>query len=568
MRGYDTDLGWEVVYDMEQGEALTKTRRVYIKDRAKLVAMIDDCLLYDKDEETFYERQKVLADLKGGKSGRVSEKEGNTWLVKFDDGTKTRMHRETLVQMRGNHLLKEKYRVSHLPDEIFTGTLHATNQLKCVPTGEQSDVRRGKPVSRVMKPDDPKRSGSDLAINQIAVELLEKIGKPGAIFSVGGKLFTIAPASSLGGDPVNGLMHQDSSYGSEENSGSEPRTYAILICVGEASPDSGGEVVLFLNSEWDEYEGTFSLTKNEKLIKMASFKYTAKRFRFSPGTYIVYDPNIYHYGGKYHGDVQRVLYNFSIVVDGEFNHEDNNGNLAPWMTEVKRWMPVIANCSAGAGLKTVGDYDNENDEDHDGGDGDDKDDEEKEWKAESEDEEYDDDCVDIRLSGSGGSRGMYWTLPWNKWHAELTKYKAKHGHLSVPKNQYLGEWVHRQRATHKKGKLSKDRVQKLDDIGFVWNPKSKHPTWNERHAELTEYKAEHGHCIVPQRQGTLGTWVSWQRKSYKKSKLSEERVQKLDALGFVWIPGTKRTQVTWDDRHAELTEYSSQESWNFVLLGE
>ena len=87
--------------------------------------------------------------------------------------------------------------------------------------------------------------------------------------------------------------------------------------------------------------------------------------------------------------------------------------------------------------------------------------------------------------------------------------------------------------------MSKARVQKLDDLGFEWGPTHippTIPTWNERLGDLIRYKAEHGHCNVPQRQGSLGEWVVNQRKAYKnkKGKLSEKRIQKLDDLGFSW----------------------------------
>ena len=32
----------------------------------------------------------------------------------------------------------------------------------------------------------------------------------------------------------------------------------------------------------------------------------------------------------------------------------------------------------------------------------------------------------------------------------------------------MGKWVERQRATRKDGKLSEERAQKLDQIGFEW----------------------------------------------------------------------------------------------------
>ena len=122
--------------------------------------------------------------------------------------------------------------------------------------------------------------------------------------------------------------------------------------------------------------------------------------------------------------------------------------------------------------------------------------------------------------------------PWDERLGELTKYKADHGHCNVPRSQgSLGEWVIRQRQAYKKGKLSEERVQKLGELGFVWNPQ---PAWDESLGELMKYKDEHGHCSVPRRHGPLGKWVSRQRQAYKTDKLSEERVQKLEDLGFGW----------------------------------
>ncbi|MQF65269.1 helicase, partial [SAR202 cluster bacterium AC-409-J13_OGT_754m] len=43
-----------------------------------------------------------------------------------------------------------------------------------------------------------------------------------------------------------------------------------------------------------------------------------------------------------------------------------------------------------------------------------------------------------------------------------------------------------------------------------------------------KYKTEDGYA--------LGNWVGTQRQSYRKEKLTEERIQRLEALGIVWEP--------------------------------
>jgi hypothetical protein len=61
--------------------------------------------------------------------------------------------------------------------------------------------------------------------------------------------------------------------------------------------------------------------------------------------------------------------------------------------------------------------------------------------------------------------------------------------------------------------------------------------WAVRYDELKVYKSENGHCNIPQRwkaNPELGMWVHRQRKFYKKGKLAEDRVKKLNKLEFQW----------------------------------
>ena len=56
-------------------------------------------------------------------------------------------------------------------------------------------------------------------------------------------------------------------------------------------------------------------------------------------------------------------------------------------------------------------------------------------------------------------------------------------------------------------------------------------------ASLKVFKDLHGHCNVPQKYTEdleLGRWVSRQRVSYRAKTLSQDRIDKLNGLGFVW----------------------------------
>mmetsp|Transcript_12198 Transcript_12198/g.21923 ORF Transcript_12198/g.21923 Transcript_12198/m.21923 type:complete len:565 (-) Transcript_12198:110-1804(-) len=141
---------------------------------------------------------------------------------------------------------------------------------------------------------------------------------------------------------------------------------------------------------------------------------------------------------------------------------------------------------------------------------------------------------------------------WQKNFDCLVKYKNEHGDVRVPrlytKNPKLGEWVTDQRRQWKSkmdGKpnlMTEDRKAKLDEVGFVWKVRDR-ADWNDRYEQLLEFKKENGHCIVPQhytRNRALGKWVAKQREQYrfyregKHSFLTEERIDLLKSVGFVW----------------------------------
>lgn len=68
--------------------------------------------------------------------------------------------------------------------------------------------------------------------------------------------------------------------------------------------------------------------------------------------------------------------------------------------------------------------------------------------------------------------------------------------------------VREQRKKHKQGNIRQDRLQRLNDIGFVWDPLGS--LWNLRYNQLIEFKSEYGHCRVPQKYNknpSLGVFV-------------------------------------------------------------
>ena len=124
---------------------------------------------------------------------------------------------------------------------------------------------------------------------------------------------------------------------------------------------------------------------------------------------------------------------------------------------------------------------------------------------------------------------------WNARFKELLEYRSEQGDCDVPAKQgKLGRWVGLQRTAYKDDKLAQDRIDRLNNIGFEWAPRKSE--WETRFDELVQYKGNHGGCNVPQSQGQLGTWVSYQRHQYKKGKLLQYRINRLNSIGFDWTP--------------------------------
>lgn len=148
----------------------------------------------------------------------------------------------------------------------------------------------------------------------------------------------------------------------------------------------------------------------------------------------------------------------------------------------------------------------------------------------------------------------------------LLEFKAAYGHFNVPKTKSsedkyhsLAVWCDNIRQSYRrieKGEmprqhLSQEHVQRLEAVGFQWRLQKEYLSFNDRFKDLMTYKAENGHCNVPQRRArgedkyrSLGKWCSDIRRSYRALQdgsepssykgLTMEQIKKLDDEGFRW----------------------------------
>lgn len=150
---------------------------------------------------------------------------------------------------------------------------------------------------------------------------------------------------------------------------------------------------------------------------------------------------------------------------------------------------------------------------------------------------------------------------WDVYYQELCKYVQSTGSSKVPKRYmthdglYLGRWVQRQRTAYNENKLGEDRVRLLESVGITWETESDRKFSRWIHL-LVEYKKRHGNLAVPAGYETpegekLGNWCYNIRSRYKKGHLSQERIELLDEMGFVW----ENFGLYWEDGYFHAKAY-------------
>jgi predicted helicase len=150
-------------------------------------------------------------------------------------------------------------------------------------------------------------------------------------------------------------------------------------------------------------------------------------------------------------------------------------------------------------------------------------------------------------------------VSWDERYGQLLAYKERFGNCNVPQwwpeNRALGIWCSHQRADRSKGRLAAERAARLEAIGFLWDVQK--AAWEEMFRELLAYKERFGNCDVPQRwreNRALGIWCGRQRIERSRGGLSQERISRLEEIGFVW----NLLSAAWNKMYGELCAYKER----------
>ena len=124
---------------------------------------------------------------------------------------------------------------------------------------------------------------------------------------------------------------------------------------------------------------------------------------------------------------------------------------------------------------------------------------------------------------------------------------AKEGTLELPRSYTIhsgvpvGKWLELQRqvqAGQRPGRLTAEQAAKLEKLGIRWNHRLE-AAWEKGFASAQKYRTEHGDLLVPVRYRdkndfALGEWIVYNRQRYLGGNLTQNRIERLEAIGMVW----------------------------------
>ena len=163
---------------------------------------------------------------------------------------------------------------------------------------------------------------------------------------------------------------------------------------------------------------------------------------------------------------------------------------------------------------------------------------------------------------------------WEEAYADLKAFEQQHGHTRPNRATLVGQWAGRQRKKRLDNELSDHQIQLLDKIGFNWESKSdqEERQWEEMLDLLIVYKDMLGDSCVTQKETfrglPLGAWVYTQRRRYRENKLKPCRQEKMESIGFQWVPKGRpvrkppspsgKVDEKWRDKFKVLCEYKDR----------
>jgi len=163
------------------------------------------------------------------------------------------------------------------------------------------------------------------------------------------------------------------------------------------------------------------------------------------------------------------------------------------------------------------------------------------------------------------------TIHWEEYFQAAARYREERGDLMIPQRyvtedgKCLGAWLKSQRDIRngsRTGKLTQAQIQRLEDIGIVWESFTD-AAWEEHFEEARRYKELHGDLNIPSNYVdshgfALGKWIIRMRLKRQKPETltakESDQLNRLDNLGMIWDCWDKR----WEEKFQHARRYREE----------
>ena len=145
-------------------------------------------------------------------------------------------------------------------------------------------------------------------------------------------------------------------------------------------------------------------------------------------------------------------------------------------------------------------------------------------------------------------------IKWYENYEKLSEFVEQNKRFPMVKEPY-GRWLVTQKQDKRKGRLSKEKEEKLDLLGD-WTITEQDRKWNEEYDKLKKFVEENEK--FPTKSESYGVWLNMQRQFFREGKLSLEKKSKLDLLGKWVMSNQEVNEAKWNESYEGLKKFKKE----------
>jgi len=123
---------------------------------------------------------------------------------------------------------------------------------------------------------------------------------------------------------------------------------------------------------------------------------------------------------------------------------------------------------------------------------------------------------------------------WNDIFKKLQAFKERHGHLRVSERK-LQAWSKFQRDKYNDKNLPREKIKKLNSIGFLWTPRKDGECFGPVVDKIRAYYDKHGNIdMIYEKDNQYYDWMKARRSDYRRRIMHVKMKKLLNSMDFKW----------------------------------